>query len=287
MARSRRPRRTRRPRLTIGLLILLSITIITLDYRGEAKGTISGLKRAAHDAFSPVQSAVDAVVHPIGSFLAGATHAGAIQQQNARLRAEVGRLQRQALARGDAARTLRDLQTLEHLPWAAGVPQVDSIPDVAAEVVALNPSDFAATVQLDVGRSQGVDVGMPVVGGAGLVGMVTDAWSSGCSVRLVTDSRSAVGIRFGSPPGYGLLQGTGMNRALTVQYIAPGTPLVAGEVLTTSGLQNALFPPGIPVARVTSFSSTPSSTQESVVAQPVVDLAALQYVDVLLWEPSR
>ncbi|HLX89777.1 MAG TPA: hypothetical protein VKR22_15135, partial [Acidimicrobiales bacterium] len=148
MARSRRPRRTRRPRLTIGLLVLLSITIITLDYRGEAKGTISGLKRAAHDAFSPVQSAVDAVVRPIGSFLAGATHAGAIEQQNARLRAEIGRLQRQALSRGDASNTLRDLETLEHLPWAAALPQIGSIPDVAAEVVALNTSDFAATVQL-------------------------------------------------------------------------------------------------------------------------------------------
>ena len=58
-------------------------------------------------------------------------------------------------------------------------------------------------------------------------------------------------------------------------------------MLTTSGLQGALFPPGIPVARITSFSSTPSSTQENVVAQPVADLAALQYVDVLQWEPAR
>ena len=33
MARTRRPRR---PRLTIGLLVLASITIITLDYRGDA-----------------------------------------------------------------------------------------------------------------------------------------------------------------------------------------------------------------------------------------------------------
>jgi hypothetical protein len=40
------------------------------------------------------------------------------------------------------------------------------------------------------------------------------------------------------------------------------------------------------VATVTTFSSTPSSTEESVAAAPVVDLPALQYVDVLLWEPS-
>jgi rod shape-determining protein MreC len=287
VARSRRSRRTRRPRLTIGLLILASITIITLDYRGDAHGAISGLKRVTHDAFTPVQDAVNAVVRPIGSFLAGATHAGAIEQQNAKLRAEIGRLQRQVLARGGDAATLRSLQALEHLPWAAGVPELSSVPTLAAEVVALNPSDFAATVQLNIGRSAGVDVGMPVVGSAGLVGQVIDAWSSGSMVRLVTDARSAVGIRFGAPPGYALLQGTGVGRALAVQYVQPGTALSVGEVLATSGLQNALFPPGIPVARVTSYSSTPSSTQETVSAQPVADLAALQYVDVLQWEPSR
>jgi rod shape-determining protein MreC len=287
VARSRRTRRARRPRLTIGLLILASITIITLDYRGDARGAVSGLKRAAHDAFAPVQDAVGAVVHPIGSFLAGATHAGAIEQQNAKLRAEVGRLQREALAHRADAATLRSLEALEHLPWAAGVSALSTVPDVAAEVVALNPSDFAVTVQLDVGRSSGVDVGMPVVGGAGLVGRVIEAWASGCTVRLVTDARSAVGVRVGSPAGYALAQGTGIGRALAVQYIQPGTPLQIGEVLTTSGLQNALFPPGIPVARVTSFSSTPSSTQEAVAAQPVVDLAALQFVDVLQWEPAR
>ncbi|MHB8595169.1 MAG: rod shape-determining protein MreC [Acidimicrobiales bacterium] len=268
------------------MLLLASITIITLDYRGDAHGAISDMKRVAHDAFSPVQDAVGSVVRPIGSFLAGAVHAGALEQQNARLRTQVGALQRRSLARGGSESTLRALALLEHLPWAAAIPQVASIPEVAAEVVALNPSDFASTVQLNVGRRNGVDKGMPVVGGAGLVGQVVDAWSSGCTVRLVSDVRSAVGIRFGDPPGYALVQGSGIGQALAVQYIQPETALHKGEVLTTSGLQNALFPPGIPVALVTAFSSTPSSTQETVSAQPVVDFAALQFVDVLLWESA-
>jgi rod shape-determining protein MreC len=286
VARSRRSRRSRRPRLTIFLLVLASISIITLDYRGDAHGLISGVKRVAHDAFSPVQSAVNAVIRPAGSFLAGALHAGAIEEQNAKLRAQNGTLRRQALAAGSAAQTLHTLEQLQQLPWAAAVPNGPQIPTMAAEVVALNRSDFAATVQLNVGRKRGVDVGMPVVGGAGLVGRVIDAWSTGCTVRLVTDASSAVGVRFGQPAGYALLQGAGQGRAPVVHYIAPGTSLHRGEVLTTSGLQGALFPPGIPVATITSFSSTPSSTEESVTADPVVDLAGLQFVDVMLWEPG-
>ena len=68
---------------------------------------------------------------------------------------------------------------------------------MTAQVTALGPSDFAATVQLDKGSTSGVAVGMPVVGGAGLVGQVIEVWSSGCTVRLVTDAGSSVGVRFG------------------------------------------------------------------------------------------
>ncbi|HEY5023833.1 MAG TPA: rod shape-determining protein MreC [Acidimicrobiales bacterium] len=266
--------------MTIGLLVLASIAIITLDYRGQAHGVISGVKRGAHDAFSPVQHAVDAVARPVGSFLSGAIHGGDLESQNAKLRREIGDLQRQALITQATRNSLRALQRLDQLPW------VGSTPTVTAQVTALSPSDFAATVQLDKGSTSGVAVGMPVVGGAGLVGQVIEVWSSGCTVRLVTDVNSSVGVRFGAGGNLALVQGSGLGRGLTVNLVAPGTALHKGEVLTTSGLQNAQYPAAIPVASVTSFSSTPSATQEAVSARPLADLAVLQYVDVLQWQSS-
>ncbi|HUY20820.1 MAG TPA: rod shape-determining protein MreC [Acidimicrobiales bacterium] len=276
----RRTRRTRRARrgMTIALLVVASITIITLDYRGQAHGVISWAKRGAHDAFSPVQHAVDDVVRPVGSFLSGAVHAGDLENQNAKLRRQLGALQRQALSRQALQNAVRSLDRLDALPWTGG------IPTVVAQVTALSPSDFTATVELDKGSRQGVAVGMPVVGGAGLVGQVIEVWSSGCTVRLVTDVRSSVGVRFGPGDDLALVQGSGLGRDLAVNLVAPGVPLHTGEVLTTSGLQHAQFPPDIPVARVRSVSSTPSATQETVTAQPLADLDVLTYVDVLQWQ---
>ena len=279
------PRRTRRARrarrgLTVGLLVLASIAIITLDYRGQAHGVISGAKRAAHDAFAPVQRGVDALVHPVGSFLSGAVHGGDLQSQNAKLRREIGALQRQVLITQAAREQLRTLERLDQLPW------VGDIPTVTAQVDALSPSDFAATVQLDKGTTSGVAVGMPVVGGAGLVGQVIEVWSSGCTVRLITDVASSVGVRFGTGENLALVQGSGLGRDLAVNLVAPGTALHKGEVLTTSGLQDAQYPPDIPVATIRSFSSTPSATQETVTARPLADLAVLQYVDVLQWSSA-
>ena len=275
--------RARRPRLTIGLLVLASITIITLDYRGDAHGAISSLKSSASDAFSPVQRGVDAVTHPIGSFLAGAFDGGELQQENQKLRDELSQLQRQMAAEQATQNALRALDALNHLTWTPG------IPTVAAQVIDLNPSNFAATVELNVGTANGVAPGMPVVGGAGLVGHVTTAASSTCTVLLITDAGpdSPVGVRFGpASEDIALTQGAGIGKPLTVTDIPPGAPLHKGEILTTSGLQNAAYPALIPVARITGFSSTPSATEESVTAAPLADLSQLEYVDVLQWPPA-
>jgi rod shape-determining protein MreC len=278
MARTRRPRR---PRLTIGLLVLASITIITLDYRGDANGGISRIKNAASDAFSPVQHGVDAVTHPIGSFLAGAVNGRELEQENARLRQQLGQDQRRQLAYKATANALKDIDQLNHLTWTPG------IPTVTAQVTNLNPSNFAATVTLDRGAVDGVDDGMPVVGGAGLVGQIIATSAHSATVRLITDVDSQVGVRYGpASAAVGLVQGDGIGHSLDVTLVTPGTALHDGQILTTSGLANADFPPLIPVARITSFSSTPSSTEEAVTATPVADLSQLDYVDVLQWEPN-
>ena len=54
----------------------------------------------------------------------------------------------------------------------------------------------------------------------------------------------------------------------------------------TSGLQGAIYPPGIPVARVVSSRSGIASSQETVTLQPLADLQHLRYVSVVLWGPA-
>jgi rod shape-determining protein MreC len=276
-----RTRRARRPRLTIGLLVLASITIITLDYRGDGHGAIHSLKNAASDAFSPVQRGVNAVTHPVGSFLAGAFNGGQLEQENAKLRQEVGQLQQQTLSERASQNAVKAIEALNHLKWD------NSVPTVTAQVISQNPSNFAATVEIDQGTASGVEVGMPVVGGGGLVGSVIATSSSTSTVQLITDYGSQVGVTFGSSSGnQAQVNGEGIGKSLTVSYILPGTALQKGQILTTSGLPELAFPPLIPVARVTRSSSNASSTAESVTAVPTADLAQLSYVDVLQWQPA-
>jgi rod shape-determining protein MreC len=289
VAPTRRTRAARRngrpPWWTIAVLVLASITLITLDYRGGLNGGIGGARRVAHDLFSPVQRGVDDLLRPVGSFLGGMVHAGSLSAQNTRLRQQLEQAQRQALAQRTAARTLQQLTDLEKLE---GLPSLSTIPAVTAQVTALNSSQFADTVDLDRGTSSGIDVGMPVVGGAGLVGRVVDAWSNGCTVRLLTDTNSTVSVAFAvagsTAQNLALVTGRGHGSPVEVDYVEPGTQLTRGTVLTTTGLQHDLFPPGIPVATVTSATSSASATQETVTAATTADLSQLQFVAVLQWQ---
>ena len=68
---------------------------------------------------------------------------------------------------------------------------------MTAQTIDEYSSNFTATITLDKGRADGVDVGYPVVGAGGLVGQVIQSFHHTCVVQLVTDGQSKVGVTFG------------------------------------------------------------------------------------------
>ncbi len=275
------PRRSRRPRTTLLILVLASVTIITLDARGGFHRITSGVKSVASDAFAPVRSGVDDIVEPVGSFLAGAVHYGSVRQQNQKLQQEIDQLRAAQATQSDTEQRLKQLTALLNLPF------VGNLQTVPAEVTNFSTSDFAATIDISVGRDDGVQLNMPVVGLGGLVGQVVEANHSTATVRLITDGQSEVGVSYG--PGVNQLavvSGHGAGKPLTAGLIPTNTSLKAGQVFVTSGLPNADFPGGIPVARVVATVNGTTANQESVTLAPEADLAHLRYVSVLEYGPS-
>jgi rod shape-determining protein MreC len=280
MARSRRHRWSRRPSIVLAVLILASITFITLDDRGGGKSDINRVKTWANDAFDPLRSGVDEATRPVAGFFAGAFEASSVQRANSQLRAQLGSLQEQLDQQSDLERKISVLQNLYDLPFANG------IPEVVADVIDVGTSDFAQTVDIDRGTSTGVDVGMPVVSGQGLMGIVTAASRNSATVELITDPSFSAQVRYGKGGNLAEVGGQGPGRNLSVDYIPPTSSVSQGERLFTSGLAHGIFPEGIPVARVTSASSVSGSISQNVTAKPVAELVDPQYVAVLEWEPQ-
>ncbi len=271
-------RRSGRSRLTLVLLVLTSITVITLDFRGPG-GVIGALRSGAADVLSPVRGAAETVFGPVGDGLAGITGYGSLEDENDELRRRIAELEGDELRGEDAERELDALLELERLD------RYTDLPTVAARVIGTPISNFEQTIQLDRGSDDGIGLDMPVVTGAGLVGRVVDVSGSRSIVRLITDPSSSVGVRLSRSADLGVVEGVGPDRPLDLGLIDVGTDVLERELLVTSGVDDSFFPGGIPVARVWSVSSTEGELEQDVTVEPVVDLDRLRFVEVLQTRP--
>jgi rod shape-determining protein MreC len=275
VAKSRRSRRT----LTLIVLVVISLSIISLDLNGRTHSVTSGVKSVANGVFSPLRGAVVDLLSPIGSFFAGAVHYGSLQSENEKLSAALGNLKLQKEEKGFEATQLRTLLALEHLPF------LNALSTVTAQTTQVNTSNFTMTITVDKGRADGIQVGMPVVGAGGLVGQVIQAFHHSSVVELITDGQSKVAVVFGSGT-LGLVDGQGPADQMTADLVPPhASGLHKGVIMYTSGQDAAAFPPGIPVAKVKTFHASAGASQESISLEPEANMSQLAYVDIVVWAP--
>ncbi len=277
MAAYRRPARSR---FTLLLLVLTSVTLLTVDYRGSGSDVISSLKQGARDAFVPIQGFSDRLMQPVGNLFGGVLHYSDLERENERLRREVAARRGDVLRADDAERERRALLDQLDLTTAQDIPRVD------ARVVATSPTNFAFTVEIDKGRSSGVATGMPVVTGAGLVGRVAETSERRSVVQLLTDKKFSVGVRLATSGDVGVANGQGMLKSLALDLIDPTSTVETDEVVVTSGLQQSRFPPGIPVGKVHRAATPKGALQQDVTIVPVVDIRRLSFLTVLQWSPE-
>jgi rod shape-determining protein MreC len=269
------PRRTGRSRLTLALLILTSIGLLTLDFRHAA--FIESARRAAATVLSPLRGVATAAATPFSNGFHGITHYGDVRSENDRLRARVAELEGKAVTNANAAHELADLEHQLGIPW------VGDIPKVAARVVSADISNFSHSVDIDKGSKDGIQVGMPVVTGAGLVGRITQVTSDRSTIQLITDPDFRVGVRVLPDNVLGTARGNGKGAPLTVDTGLDATAVVKkGLSVVTSGADRSAYPASIPVGTVQRTEKADGDLTLNLVVRPLADTRRLSFVSVLL-----
>lgn len=272
------PRLAGRSRPTLAVLVLLSVTLITLDSRGW--GPVDSLRRTTMDLLAPVADTADRVLAPARDAISGISGYDDLRRENVRLRDELQELRSAQLAVDGVRAQNEALRGLLDLPGLAAIPMV------AAEVTTRPTSNVDQTIEINRGSGAGIEVGMPVVaGGSLLVGRVVEVSGSRARVRLLTDPAFSAGVSLPEVPEIGVASGAGADRPLEVSLVDdPATR--PGVIVVTSG-ERSLLPKDLIVGTVTEAVQIEGELSLRVRVEPAVDLTRLEFVAVLLWKPAE
>lgn len=274
-----RAARRGRPRFTIIVMTLLSVTVLTLDAKDVP--VLSQMREGAAAVLSPIEGAFGSVTRPLRNAWGGVTRYEAVQKENRKLRSEIEALRGRAISESDAQSQVEQLKAQLDIPFATDFQKV------VAQIATGNFSSFDDnTAQIDKGSDSGIKVGMPVVTPSGVAGRIERVTANRSTVRLLTDPDLRLGIRL-SNDSLGVGRGTGAGRPFLVdEGIGLSVPVKIGDPVMTSGQERAVMPRGLPIGTVKKITRVQSDQTQVLEVRLAADLSRLDYVQVLIWEPQ-
>jgi rod shape-determining protein MreC len=272
---------SRRTRLVLGVLLIIAIALITLDFRD---GGASPARNVGADIFGPVERVTHDVTNPVASLFDSITGGPSaqstianLQRENAELRAQLSSAQLSKAARKQLAQLLQ---------IDAGGYRI-----MAGSVIAAG-GDYADTVTLDVGRSDGIKPNETVLNGSGFVGTVTQVSEDTSTVLLADDASSVIGVQLEGGGEIGAITGTGKSMSgsamLRLTLFAANTVLQPGQQVDTyASVGDQPEVPGVPVGTIVSVQNSPGSLTQTALVRPFVNFTALGVVGIVVQVPRH
>ena len=157
-----------------------------------------------------------------------------------------------------------------------------STPSQSAQVLYDAADPYTRKVIIDRGLLEGIVAGSPVLDESGVLGQVTRVYPLVSEVTLVTDRDQAIpvlntrtgarGVAFGDPAL--------RSSALELRFMAANADVQAGDLLTTSGV-DGVYPPGLPIARVSRVERRVDTAFARITCTPLALVSGVGHVLVL------
>jgi rod shape-determining protein MreC len=269
----------------VGLLVVLSIVLITISFREGDSGPLTRAQDAAAGALRPFQVAADRVAEPFedayrwfDGLLSAKSDAERLAQENEMLRQQLAQSQ-SAMRENARLRALLRFRTGPRFPA--------HFDGLSAAVIGRPAAAFSQAIDIAIGSSAGVRKNDPVVTEDGLIGLVTRVAGRTARVTLLTDEQLAVSALDVRTDANGIVRHGRASRSTLVLDRVPKEDVVrVGDTVITAGWQStrltSLYPRGIPIGRVTSVGQTDTDLYKQVLVEPFADFKSLDAVLVLV-----
>lgn len=268
----------RRRRAVFALLVVATLVLLT----GSFVGAFGGAERGVAGIVSPIQDGASKVVKPVRDLVNWVGDTFRAKGDIAEVRAERDELRVNNARLIGLMRTRYKDDELSELVGALGL---DRYGPVDVTVSGQPTSAWYRHITISKGSSDGISVNDPVIGPDGVVGTVERVLGGSAVVRLVTDPRSGVKARVNEADLTGILAPVKVGSVGDLELEIPRTRRIQpNDMIVTAGTTSdelpSLFPPDIPVARVTRVDDPDTDTQV-VHAEAIADMRRLEKLRVL------
>ena len=283
---SPRQRNALRRRLVAGVLIALSLALITGYFRESESGRLHDAQGVAAGVLRPFQVGAERVARPFRDawgWVAGFIHA---KDENERLKERLRVLEQQALQNIGAARENAELRKI--LAYRASPTFPRGYESIAASVVAHGLNEFQERIGVAAGSNDGVRVNDPVVDTDGhLVGYVSRVAPRSSRVTLLTDGEFAAAAYDMQTETYGLVShGHGAGESLILDLVPKDKLVEKGDLIATAGTRagelRSLYPKDLFIGTVSSVGRSDIDVHQSIQVDPLADFSSLSAVLILI-----
>ena len=224
--------------IVVGVCIFAALMLLG-DRREEVEQSTYGDRSAFDSAAKPVNGALAAPVHVVGSGTSWLDDYLFAASENRTLKKQVAELRQYR----DAYFVLKDVnERYEKLLNLRTEPAVEA---VTARSVSVTRGPFNNNRLIDAGASRKITFGNPVITDQGLVGRIVGVSPNVSRVLMVTDVTSHVPIMVMRTDARAMMKGDG-GCCPKLEFIRGKNVIKKGDQILTSG-DGGIFPRGLPV----------------------------------------
>ena len=251
----------------------LSLFLMVADTRFRITQPV---RAALATALYPVQWLA---LQPVRAVQNGGEYFTSMAQANSSTEGARKKLALQSMRAGQVEQLLQENSRLRKL---LGLRDQLATSVMAAEVLYDAADPYTRKVIIDKGLLQGVELGSPVLDESGVLGQVTRVHPLVSEVTLVIDRDLAIpvlnlrtgarSVAYGDPA----VSGSGLE----LRFMGSNSDVQQGDLLTTSGV-DGVYPPGLPVAKISRIERRAESAFAKIYCAPQALVTGARHVMVV------
>jgi rod shape-determining protein MreC len=259
---------TQGPSITVRLLVCIAVSIglMMMDHR---QSHLESVRAALSVVVYPIQLAVELPGSVSGWFRESLATRRQLQEENVSLQ----KAQRQKME----ALEIENIRLRELLDSSFEVGEKILV----AELMSVNLDPYKHQLVINKGELNQTYPGQPLLDADGVMGQVVHVGPYTSTAVLITDTSHAIPVQVNRNGLRTIALGSGTINRLELPYLPNNSDILVGDLLITSGL-GGRFPPGYPVATVSTIEQDPGQAFARITATPMAKLDRSREV-LLVW----